>query len=262
MVNEEIRLNRYIAKCGLCSRREADVRIAAGRVFILPRDEKEKIKAHTGMSLQVGDRVFVDGRELDVTESALSYYLYHKPAGVVCTTNRKIKDNILERAGVDGYLSYAGRLDKASTGLVLLTNDTEVLHAVTAPKARHEKEYLCTVDKVITDAFLEQLRRGVFIVLDDERHLQSGADGHTAGKRVRTRPCVVVQRGERAFSIILTQGFNRQIRRMCQACGYRARSIHRVRMMSLQLGDLPVGQKRELTMQEQQQLKEMIHEHG
>ena len=235
------RLNKYISDTGVCSRREADRLIEAGKVEIRRKSRKDE-PAHECIRGQIGDRVFhgdtvyVNGKELPKKEPEKVYFLYNKPRGVICTSDRSVEGNIADAAGLSGHVTYAGRLDKDS-----------ILE-------RHEKEYQCTVDKAVTKEFIAAMSAGVKILLDDDEHLRKNPNG----LYVTTRPCKVKQTGDRKFSIVLTQGYNRQIRRMCRALGYEVSSLVRVRIMSLRLGTLKEGSIRKLLPEEVQLLRKAI----
>ncbi|MCR5295312.1 MAG: pseudouridine synthase [Lachnospiraceae bacterium] len=259
-MEEGIRINKYLCGAGICSRREADRCIAEGRVTFLSREhpEEAEIKAEPGQKIREGDRVFLDGREIRRKEDDRLYLILNKPRGIICTGDRRVRENIIDYAGVSQYVSYAGRLDKDSTGLVLLTNDGMLNDRIMRAANGHEKEYIVRVDKCLTRDFLEKMKNGVTIVLDDDRHLTAapGKKGRM-GVSVRTRPCRVLQTGKKEFSITLTQGYNRQIRRMCRALGYTVLEIQRIRILNLRLGDLKEGMKRVLTRDEVSELKRL-----
>lgn len=232
---EGVRLNKYLARCGICSRRDADGLIAAGRVAV------NGVAAEPGQSVRDGDEVLVDGRIAQAETVRKVVLAFNKPAGVVCTerdahAETKISDVIKYPLRV----TYAGRLDKESEGLLLLTNDGDLTDAIMRGANGHEKEYTVRVNKKITDVFLSDMAKGVFL-----------PDLETT-----TRPCKVRQIGEYTFRIILTQGLNRQIRRMCRELGYRAQYIRRVRVMNIWLGELKPGEYRELTARECAELYE------
>lgn len=261
MVDERtngIRLNKYISSTGICSRREADRLIEEGKVVIFRKDGSVE-PAKVGSRFQDGDRVQIDGKVVEESDNEKLYLMMNKPKGIVCTGDKRVRENIIDFAGLTHYISYAGRLDKDSTGLVLLTNDGELNDRIMRASNYHEKEYIVRVDKYITPGFLAAMRRGVTIVLDDDRNLtgRNDADGRPVGKTVTTRPCKVVKTGKREFRIVLTQGYNRQIRRMCGKLGYTVQSITRVRIMNLELGSLREGMKRFLTKEEVAELKKL-----
>ncbi len=222
------RLNKYLAECGICSRREADKLIDQGRVIVNGQ------KAVSGMQVCGRDRVEVNGRQVKPVSSKV-VLAYNKPIGVTCTE----KDRYAEKTIVDSVkypvrLTYAGRLDKDSDGLIILTNDGELIERMMRGANRHEKEYIVKVDREYTDDFLEKMSQGVYLRELDET----------------TRPCFVERVGKYTFRIILTQGLNRQIRRMCERFGYKVKSLTRIRVMNIELSGLKTGAYRELKGQE------------
>ncbi len=216
-----MRLNKHISESGLCSRREADAWIAAGRVTV------NGLPGTLGTQVGPEDEVRVDGKPLPARRRA-TYLALHKPRGITCTTERDVPDNIVAFVGYPERIFPIGRLDKDSEGLILLTNDGDIVNEVLRAEYGHEKEYLVTVEPAITDTFLSMMAKGVRI----------GGE--------KTRPCVVTRAGPNRFRIVLTQGLNRQIRRMCSALGWRVKRLVRVRFMHIQLGSLPAGRWREL----------------
>lgn len=227
-----MRLNQYIASSGLCSRREADRLIAEGKVTI---DEE---KAFLGNSVEPGQVVKVDGQPVLPHEDFV-YLAFYKPTGVTCTTDRRRDDNIIDFINYPLRIFPVGRLDRDSEGLIFLTNDGPIVNKILRASNAHEKEYVVTVDKPVTDDFLERMSRGVPI-LDTV-----------------TRPCHIRKLGKRRFSIILTQGLNRQIRRMCEFLGYNVIHLRRVRIMHVSLGSLKPGQWRYLTPREIRELRRL-----
>ena len=264
MDQDSIRLNKYISAAGVCSRREADRLIENGQVMIQRSGEDNAAAARMGERVCPGDRVFVNGKEVAAKEQKKLYYMLNKPRGIICTGDRRISGNIIDYAGLTQYISYAGRLDRDSTGLVLLTNDGELNDLIMRASNYHEKEYIVKVDKVLTPEFIIAMQNGMEIVLDDDRHLTNeiGRKGKRKGTVVRTRPCRVRRLGKKEFSIILTQGFNRQIRRMCLKKGYSVLEIKRIRIMNLLLGDLKEGAMRPLTDEEIAELRKMAVKPG
>jgi len=258
---DSVRLNKYLSGTGLCSRREADKLIEEGHVTVESADGEVKT-ATLGSRVRENDKVYVDGKPVRDKGEEKLYMVINKPKGVICTGDRRVKENIIDFAGLSHYISYAGRLDRESTGLVLLTNDGDLNDKIMRAAGYHEKEYIVKVDRYITDDFLQKMSQGVSIVLDDDRHLVKGSGEEPVGTRVTTRPCVIERRGARKFDIILTQGYNRQIRRMCQALGYTAVEIKRVRIMNLRLGGLREGMKRFLTREEIEGLKALAEAPG
>jgi len=220
-----MRLNKYLSETGMCSRREADEWIARGRVTINGR------RAELGSQVEEGDEVRVNNRVVGGTHKKKKkiYICLNKPVGITCTTERDVPGNIIDFIGHEERIFPIGRLDKESEGLILLTNNGDIVNEILRSENNHEKEYLVTVDKPVTDAFLAGMSSGVRI-LD-----------------TRTKPCKVSRLGKYAFRIILTQGLNRQIRRMCEVFGYEVKRLQRVRIVNIRLGNLKVGRWRNLT---------------
>ncbi len=249
------RLNKYLSDAGAASRREADRLIEEGRVLIRRKTRKgeparEPEPAKVGDRVYSGDTVFLNGKELPKKEPEKVYYLYHKPVGVTCTKDPRVPRNIIEEAGLKEHVTYAGRLDKDSSGLMILTNDGALIDRMMRASSWHEKEYVCRTKETVTDAFIHDMAKGVKIRLDDEATLRKYPQGHY----VTTRPCRVKRLSENSFQIVLTQGYNRQIRRMCQALGYTVKELMRSRIMSLTLGNLKAGESRRLRHDEVMQL--------
>lgn len=224
-----MRLNKFISETGVCSRRVADQWIEAGRIRI------NGVIATLGTQVTQGDEVLLDGQPLGTRKQHV-YLALNKPVGITCTTERDVQGNIVDFVNYPERIFPIGRLDKDSDGLILLTNNGDIVNDILRVENAHEKEYRVTVDKPITDAFLHGMARGVRIL----------------GRL--TKPCTVTRLGRNTFGIILTQGLNRQIRRMCAAFGYRVRRLQRVRIMHIHLGDLKMGQWRALTDEEIRQL--------
>ena len=230
MAQDSISLNKYISSTGICSRREADRWIEAGRVAI------------NGKTAQKGNRVFsqdtvtIDGKALK-NKPKLVYIALNKPPGITCTTDLKDKDNIIDFINYPERIFHIGRLDKPSTGLIFLTNDGDIVNQILREENNHEKEYIVRTNRPITNQFVQQMSNGIPI-LDTV-----------------TKPCKVRQIGKNSFKITLTQGLNRQIRRMCEYLGYKVITLKRVRIMNVRLGDLKMGKWRYLTDQELQELK-------
>lgn len=214
-------INKFIAGTGLCSRREADKMLDAGRVLLNGQ------LAQKGNRVEAGDEVSVDGKSL-TTKPAAVYLALHKPAGITCTTDQRDKTNIIDFVNYPERIFPIGRLDKPSTGLILLTNDGDIVNKILRVENAHDKEYIVTVDKPIDKAFIRQMAGGLPIL-----------------DRV-TKRCEVEKLGKQKFRIVLTQGLNRQIRRMCEYLGYEVRTLKRLRIMNVRLDDLPVGEWREL----------------
>jgi len=220
-----MRLNKFLAETGACSRREADQWIDAGRVTV------NGTRAVLGTQVNEGDDVRVDGQPLRSRPKRV-YLALNKPIGIECTTDRDVPGNIVDFVGYPERIFPVGRLDKDSEGLILLTNDGDVVNTVLRAENEHEKEYIVAVDRPLTPAFLAGMAAGVPIL------------------ETITNPCRITQVGKNTFRIVLTQGLNRQIRRMCEHFDYRVRRLQRVRIMHVQLGTLPVGKWRELTATE------------
>ncbi|MBO4835347.1 MAG: pseudouridine synthase [Lachnospiraceae bacterium] len=235
---EPVRLNKYLSDAGFCSRREADKLIEEGRVFV------DGIVAYLGQKVLPSQVVEADGKVLNRSEE-LILLAYNKPLGVECTTDPKNPDNIVDQIHYPMRIYPIGRLDKNSTGLILLTNTGEIVNQILKASNYHEKEYVVTVDQPITKEFLQNMRSGVTILLED------------GTKKVKTRKCEVKQLDRQTFSIILTQGLNRQIRRMCQELGYKVTSLNRIRIMNILLDDLKIGTYRMLTEEE---IKKLVSE--
>lgn len=225
---EKERLNKYLASCGLCSRREADRLIEQGRVTV------NGIKAYMGMQVSGTDRIEVNGKLLHGKNEKV-VLAYYKPVGVTCTEKDKFADKkITDMVKFPVRVTYAGRLDKDSEGLLLLTNDGDLIEHMMRGSAGHEKEYVVKVKQKITDDFIKKLSEGIFL--------------HELG--ITTRPCQVKMEGIYTFRIVLTQGVNRQIRRMTEELGYRVTSIKRVRVVNIQLAKLKPGEFRQLQGEE------------
>lgn len=230
---EGIRINKYLSEAGVCSRREADRALEAGQIRIGDR------VAALGDWVTSGDVVYYRGKPVK-KETERILIAFHKPRGVVCTTSKKEGVNIVDYIGYPKRIYPVGRLDKDSTGLILLTNDGDIVNKMMRAGNRHEKEYVVTLDREITNDFIMQMSNGVPI-LDTV-----------------TRPCKVRQSGAREFHIILTQGLNRQIRRMCEALGYHVQTLKRLRIMNIRLGDLKEGTYRDVTQTEWRELQRLI----
>jgi 23S rRNA pseudouridine2604 synthase len=220
-----MRLNKFLAEAGACSRREADQWIEAGRVTV------NGARAVLGTQVNEGDDVRVDGQPLRSRPKRV-YLALNKPIGIECTTDRDVPGNIVDFVGYPERIFPVGRLDKDSEGLILLTNDGDIVNTILRAENEHEKEYIVAVDRPLTPAFLAGLAAGVPIL------------------GTVTNPCKVSQVGRNTFRIVLTQGLNRQIRRMCEHFEYTVRRLQRVRIMHVHLGSLPVGQWRELSSAE------------
>lgn len=225
-----MRLNKYLSEAGVCSRREADRLIADGRVTV---DGK---KAVQGMQVDAGQTVCV-GKKIITGRNEKIVLAVNKPTGIVCTEDMRVKNNVIRFFKYPVRVTYAGRLDKDSEGLLIMTNDGDLINQMMRARYMHEKEYKVTVDKAVTEEFLKKMSAGVRIS-DREKGLDEV-----------TRPCKVSRIGKYTFSIILTQGLNRQIRRMCEALGYKVTRLVRIRIMNIELGGLKPGAVRKLTEQ-------------
>ncbi len=229
-MEDAVRINKYLSQCGVCSRREADRLLEAGAITI------NGAVAQVGQMVTPSDEILVSGKRVRQADKEI-IIAYHKPAGIVCTTSQVEKDNIIDAIGYPERIYPVGRLDKDSTGLILLTNNGQLMDDILRGRNRHEKEYVVTVDRPVKDSVFQAMEQGVPI-LD-----------------TMTAPCRIPVRRGKTFHIVLTQGLNRQIRRMCEYFGYRVRRLKRIRVMNIELGDLPEGQWRPLTDEEIRQLK-------
>lgn len=223
------RINKYLSEVGFCSRRKADDYISDGRVYINGKP------ALLGSKVSIEDEISVDGEIIQYKDKKKVYIAFNKPVGIECTGNNKVKDNIIDYINHKERLFTIGRIDKQSEGLILLTNDGDIVNNVLRAENRKEKEYIVTVNKKITTEFIDKMRKGVRIM-----------------GRI-TRKCFVKKIHENRFKIILTQGMNRQIRRMCEVLGYRVTKLKRVRIMDIHL-DTKVGEYRNLNNDEIGQL--------
>ena len=228
------RINKYLSEIGYCSRREADKLIEAGRVLVNGK------KAEMGVKISPQDKVTVNGEMLNRPKNKKVYLAFNKPKGIVCTTDTQVeKDNIIDFINYPRRIFPIGRLDKPSEGLIFLTNDGDIVNKILRAQNNHEKEYIVTVNKPITQAFLHKMSNGVPI-LDTV-----------------TKKCFVKQTHKNQFRIILTQGLNRQIRRMCEYFDYRVTALKRVRIMNVKL-DTKVGKWRYLKPEEMEKLTQML----
>lgn len=232
-MEELIRINKYIAETGFCSRREADKLIEQNRVTI-----NGKIP-EMGTKVGSDDEVRVDGKLISEKKVKPIYLAFHKPVGIECTTNQTVKGNIVDFINYPQRIFPIGRLDKDSEGLILMTNDGDIVNKILRSRNNHGKEYIVTVNKPITDRFITRMANGIPI-LDTV-----------------TKKCKVEQISKNVFRIILTQGLNRQIRRMCEYLGYEVTALKRIRIINISL-DVPVGKYRELTTQELKELNRII----
>ncbi|MEG1616894.1 MAG: 23S rRNA pseudouridine(2604) synthase RluF [Bacteroidales bacterium] len=229
-----IRLNKFISEAGVCSRREADEFIASGRVIVNGKTPEVGMKINPAK-----DKVKVDGRLIDSKKEPV-YLAFNKPVGITCTTDTTEKGNIIEYVNFPERIFNIGRLDKDSEGLIFLTNDGDIVNKILRAGNEHEKEYLVTVDKPVTADFLHQMANGVPIL------------------GTRTKKCKVEKESEFTFYVTLTQGLNRQIRRMCEALGYNVIKLKRVRVMHINLKGLPTGMWRFFTKEEVSEMMDMI----
>lgn len=232
-----MRLNKYLSEAGICSRREADRLIISGRVTVDGRCAKAGMQVTEENDVRIGKKQIKSRNEKVVLA-------VNKPAGIICTEDRKEKHNIIDFLNYPVRITYAGRLDKDSEGLLIMTNDGDLINALMRARYCHEKEYKVTVDKPVTDEFILGLKKGVRIT-DREKRLN-----------VITLPCKAEKIGKYTFSIVLTQGINRQIRRMCETLGYKVTKLLRVRIANIELGNLKNGEVRKLTNQELKELYE------
>lgn len=229
----DISLNKYISETGFCSRREADKYIEQLRVTI------NGVEALKGNRVREGDVVLVDGEPIK-KKKATVYLALNKPKGITCTTDLKDKTNIIDYVNFKSRIFPIGRLDKRSEGLIFLTNDGDIVNKILRAGNRHEKEYIVSVDKPITPDFIQKMRNGVRIL------------------GTVTQKCFVKQEGTDRFRIILTQGLNRQIRRMCEVLGYNVESLKRIRIVNITLAGLPSGKWRYFTVAEVEIISEML----
>lgn len=232
---DSIRINKAISDSGYCSRRQADTLIEQGRVTL------------NGKIVTLGDRAFaediikIDGKEIKGTDSSI-YLALNKPVGITCTTDRRVKDNVVDFINHKERIFHVGRLDKPSEGLLLMTNDGDIVNKILRAANEHEKEYIVKVDRPITEDFIKRMENGIPL-----HELE-----------VVTKKCKVKRISRFVFNITLIQGLNRQIRRMCEYLGYEVLELKRIRVMNIELGDLPTGEWRNLTAEELQGLKNSI----
>lgn len=225
-MEETVRLNKYLSEKGICSRREADRLVDEGKVMV------NGVCAVMGQKVSSADEIVVDGKKVSTKQVKPVLIAVNKPAGIVCTTARfEGEKNIVDMVKYPTRIYPIGRLDKESEGLILMTNLGDLANEISKASNSHEKEYVVTVNNQVTESFLDKMRRGM--------HLEElNAD---------TMPCVCTKTGNREFHIILKQGLNRQIRRMCAACGYRVETLKRIRIMNIHLGNIPQGNFRNVT---------------
>ncbi|MBY0245788.1 MAG: 23S rRNA pseudouridine(2604) synthase RluF [Sphingobacteriaceae bacterium] len=235
MTNPTTRLNKYISESGLCSRRAADRYIEQGNVIINGR------RAKVGDLVYFGDVVTVNGQTIEPQQAENSILIaYNKPVGITSTTEKNVKGNIVEHVNHSERVFPIGRLDKDSQGLIFLTNNGDLVNKILRAGNNHEKEYIVTVNKTITDQFIEGMAKGVPVL------------------GVMTKKCKVVKESPFVFKITLIQGLNRQIRRMCEYFGYEVTKLERTRIMNISVKGLPIGDWRELTEQEQSEIYKMV----
>lgn len=225
-MEETVRLNKFLSEKGICSRREADRLVDEGKVMV------NGVCAVMGQKVSSADEIVVDGKKVSTKQVKPVLIAVNKPAGIVCTTARfEGEKNIVDMVKYPTRIYPIGRLDKESEGLILMTNLGDLANEISKASNSHEKEYVVTVNNQATESFLDKMRRGM--------HLEElNAD---------TMPCVCTKTGNREFHIILKQGLNRQIRRMCAACGYRVETLKRIRIMNIHLGNIPQGNFRNVT---------------
>ena len=235
MENNGVRINKFLSEAGVCSRREADRKIENGEVTINDR------VASTGDKVMPEDTVYVNGRPVAKEEEMILLVL-NKPVGIVCTAEKREKNNVIDFLKYPKRIYPIGRLDKDSEGLLLMTNNGEIVNKIMRAGNMHEKEYIVTVNKPVSDSFVRGLAGGVPLV----------------ELNTTTRKCKVEKIGNRKIRIVLTQGLNRQIRRMCEYFGYRVEKLERVRIMNIKLGDLKPGEYREVTAEEYSKLMKLI----
>jgi 23S rRNA pseudouridine2604 synthase len=228
-----LRINKYISVTGFCSRRETDRLIESQRITI------NGVICEAGATVEEGDLVLIDGKPLG-NKGKPVYLLLNKPAGITCTAAKNIEGNIIDFINYPERIFPVGRLDKASEGLILLTNDGDIVNKMMRSENNHEKEYIVTVDKPFSHSFIEGMADGVEIL------------------GVKTKPCKVTRISDDVFRIILTQGLNRQIRRMSKVFGYKVIKLERIRIMNIALANLPKGKWRELAREELVQLKGIL----
>lgn len=233
MEENTVRINKYLSETGFCSRREADRLIEQGRVTI-----NGKIP-EMGTKVAPGDKVCVNGVLVEDKKQKHIYLAFNKPAGIECTTNQKIKDNIIDYINYPERIFPIGRLDKASEGLIFMTSDGDIVNKILRARNNHEKEYIVTVNKPITDRFIDRMANGIPIL------------------ETITKKCKVEQISKYVFRIILTQGLNRQIRRMCEYLDYEVTALKRTRIINISL-DVPEGKYRHLTDKEITELNQLI----
>ncbi len=233
-MSDSTRINKFLSQAGFCSRREADKFIADGRVTI------NGDVAEMGAKIKTEDKICVDGEKISKQKMKKLYIIFNKPKGIVCTTDSGVeKDNIIDYINHPQRIFPIGRLDKTSEGLIFLTNDGDIVNKILRAKNKHEKEYHVTVDKPINSVFIKKMSNGIPIL------------------NTVTRKCEVKLVKDYEFKIILTQGLNRQIRRMCEFLGYRVKKLNRIRIMNIKI-DIPVGKWRYFSSKEISELKNLL----
>ncbi len=234
---EDVRLNKFIADCGYCSRREADRLIEAGKVSVNGR------KAEMGMRVTDDDTVVIDGKTLKREDETI-LLIFNKPPGITCTTAKDDETNVVDYINYPKRIYPIGRLDKYSEGLLLLTNKGDLVNGIMRSRYDHEKEYIVTVDRPVDEIFLRKMSSGVYLKELD----------------VTTKPCKCQKIARNKFDMVITQGLNRQIRRMCEEMGCRVMKLKRVRILDIELGDLPVGEYRKATKKELESVMRMMND--
>ena len=237
MEENGIRINKFLSEAGVCSRREADRQVELGNITI---DGKV---AETGARVLPGQTVLFQGKKVSKEEEMI-LIAFHKPVGIVCTAEKREKNNVIDYINYPKRIYPVGRLDKDSEGLILMTNNGEMMDKILRSANGHEKEYIVTVNKEIDDSFIKAMSGGIYLAELDRT----------------TKPCKVTALGKKTFRIILTQGLNRQIRRMCSTQGREVVQLKRIRIMNILLGDLKPGEYRNVTEAEYQQLKEQLYD--
>ncbi len=233
MENKFTRLNKYLSEVGYCSRREADRLIEQGKITV------NGLLPEMGMKVCADDEIIVDGKRIQESNDKPIYLAFNKPVGIECTTNQTVRHNIVDYINYPKRIFPVGRLDKASEGLIFMTNDGDIVNKILRQKNNHEKEYIVTVDQPITEEFIKRMSGGIPI-LD-----------------TITKPCKVERVSQFVFRMFLTQGLNRQIRRMCDYLDYEVVALKRVRIINISL-DVPVGQYREITAEELAELNRLV----
>ncbi len=242
-MEDGIRINKYLSQAGVLSRRKADEAVEQGLVTINGQ------VAGMGDRIMPGDVVAYKGKTVEGADKERVILAYNKPLGLVCTSKEADKDSIFRKIDYPDMLYYVGRLDKDSQGLVILTNDGELANAIQKARNNHEKEYVVRVDKPIDEYFIKGMASGIPLLVDPK--------DEDSGTRI-TKKCKITQTGRNSFRIILTEGINRQIRRMCEYFGYRVTFLKRVRVMNIGLGNLETGAYRKLTTNEEKIMRQMV----